>query len=87
MNVLKTALLVVAGVGAGLATGLLTAPKSGKETRNDLADEMDATKKALEEAATQKLEEAKKILNDTVQTQAENGINAIHKMKKAVMPG
>jgi gas vesicle protein len=36
-SLLKNTLLVSGGIVAGLITGILTAPKSGKETREELA--------------------------------------------------
>ena len=38
MKALNVALAVAGGVAVGAALGLLLAPKSGKETRNDIKD-------------------------------------------------
>ncbi len=77
-------LIFITGALAGLATGLLTAPSSGKKTRKQISQEFDSTRNSLEEAANLKLEEAKSLLNKTVERQAEVGKNAIDKAKKAV---
>jgi gas vesicle protein len=72
------------GAGAGLLAGLLTAPRSGKESRKMISDEIDNTKTALEDAANQKLEEAKSYLNNTIETQMDNGKKAIENIKEKV---
>lgn len=82
-SIAKLMITFVSGAAAGLAAGYLTAPKSGEKTRKDIAKEYDATKKALEQAATSKLEEAKEILNETVEKQADNGKSFISRVKDA----
>ncbi len=64
-NAAKTILSFAIGTGVGLATGLLTAPRSGKKTREQISNEIDRQKNALEESATNKLNEAKELLNIT----------------------
>ncbi len=54
---------MMVGALAGWTVGYLTAPRSGKRTRKQLADEALEIKDALEEAANTKLEEAKTMLN------------------------
>lgn len=70
----KFALGAVFGALVGVVAGVLTAPKSGRETRADLkakADDVkkDATKKAkdVKKQAETKYEEARKVATDTVE--------------------
>lgn len=84
-NTTKTILSFAIGTGVGLATGILTAPRSGKKTREKIGDEFDKQKQALEEAATSKLNEAKDLLNSTLEKQLDKGKNSIEKVKKMVL--
>jgi gas vesicle protein len=43
-NTLKNILLVTGGLAAGVITGVLTAPKSGKETREDIMNKINELK-------------------------------------------
>ena len=72
------------GIGAGLLTGYLTAPRSGKKTREKIASDMDEFKTSFEKRANQKLQEAKKILNETVDEQVKRGKDVLDKMKDTV---
>ena len=47
-NTLKNILLVTGGLTAGVITGMLTAPKSGKETREDLMNKINELKSRIE---------------------------------------
>jgi gas vesicle protein len=58
----KVALSAVIGGLAGYVTGVLTAPKSGKQTRNELVDKAEAAK----DGAEYKLQEAIDELNTTI---------------------
>lgn len=69
---------------AGFGIGLLTAPRSGKRTRAKLMDDFDETKGAIEDVATKKLKEAKKILNETVNTTKEDSKKALDLLKEKV---
>lgn len=80
----KAILSFTIGAAVGVAAGMLTAPRSGKRTRVILGSEFDRTKTALEEAATSKLNEAKEILNSTIDTQLAKGKEGIEKVKKMV---
>jgi gas vesicle protein len=55
---------VIAGV-AGYIGGILTAPKSGKETRKKLAEEAEGLKDSTEEQLQKANEELKVLLKDT----------------------
>ncbi|MBI4034372.1 YtxH domain-containing protein [Candidatus Saccharibacteria bacterium] len=55
---------LVAGV-AGYVAGLLTAPKSGKETRQDLADKADQLKNEAEAKLESARDELEQLLTDT----------------------
>jgi gas vesicle protein len=68
--------------GAGLAIGILTAPRSGKRTRAMLRDDVDETKAALNKAANKKIKEAKKQINKSVEKQLKNGKTILDNAKK-----
>ncbi len=82
MKTLKYVLSIGIAAGAGMAIGILTAPRSGKRTRARLKDEFDETKSALEDKATKKLNEAKRMLNESVQSQLKNGKSILDSAKK-----
>ena len=82
MKTLKYVLSIGIAAGVGMAIGILTAPRSGKRTRARLMDEFEETKSSLEDKATKKLNEAKKVLNDSVQTQLKNGKSILDSAKK-----
>ncbi len=84
MNTFKIFLAFVIGTGAGLLTGILTAPRSGKKTRKMIVDEVDSTKKSLEDMAHKRLEEAKDLLNRTVEKPMEMGNKTVKKVKEAL---
>ncbi|MGB3468209.1 MAG: YtxH domain-containing protein [Cyclobacteriaceae bacterium] len=80
----KAILSFTIGAAVGVAAGILTAPRSGKRTRVILGSEIDRTKTALEEAANIKLNEAKELLNSTLETQLAKGKESINKVKNMV---
>jgi gas vesicle protein len=55
---------LIAGV-AGYLSGILTAPKSGKETRKQLVEEAESVKESTEEQLQKANEELKVLLKDT----------------------
>lgn len=61
---MRKVLTVISAAVAGFAAGILTAPKSGKETRADLKKKADEMK----EAADKKVDEAKAAAKDGVKT-------------------
>ena len=69
----------------GVITGLFTAPRSGKKSRKKLVAEVTTRKENLEDAATRKLEEAKEILNKTVEKQAAKSKEFIDKTKESII--
>lgn len=80
MKALKIISTFIIGAGAGLAAGYLTAPRSGKDTRDKLVEESQEYKDALEKAATQKLAEAKSILNKTIKEKSAQGKQMLDKV-------
>jgi gas vesicle protein len=84
MKTLKLILSLGIATGAGLAIGVLTAPRKGKHTRNRIKNEIDSAKDSFENAANEKLLEAKAILNKTIENQKKNGVETAKKLKKAV---
>ena len=65
MKKVNMLLAFAVGTGVGLATGILTAPRSGKKTREMIGNEVNDTAKSLEAAAQSKLDEARKLINDS----------------------
>lgn len=65
MKKVNMLLAFAVGTGVGLATGILTAPRSGKKTREMIGNEVNDTAKNLEAAAQSKLDEARKLINDS----------------------
>lgn len=84
MTHFKYFLSIAIAAGAGYAIGLLTAPKKGKHMRSMIMNELDSTKDDLEEAASQKLHEAKKILKKAVENKQESGKKALNKIKESM---
>lgn len=85
MKALKFISTFIIGAGAGLAAGYLTAPRSGKDTREKLVDESKEYKDALEKAATEKLAEAKSILNKTIKEKSTQGKELLDKVADKAM--
>ena len=81
----KSLLSFTIGAAVGVAAGILTAPRSGKRTRVMIGGEIDRTKSALEEAAASKLNEAKEILNNTIDAQISKGKESIDKVKNMLV--
>ncbi len=79
-------LIVSLGIaaGAGMAIGLLTAPRKGKHIRARIKDELDNTKDELAIATNRKLSAAKKSLNRTMEKQQNKSMAAIDKIKNTV---
>ncbi|GAB4242465.1 MAG: hypothetical protein Tsb0034_19920 [Ekhidna sp.] len=82
MSTYKSILTFMLGAGVGVATGILTAPRSGKKTREKISNDFEEKKNELEEMANKKLEEAKGFLNQTVERQTENGKKFLDKVKE-----
>lgn len=54
----KFTLGAIVGIAAGVVTGILTAPKSGKETRGDIKQKAGKLKKGADEKASKAKREA-----------------------------
>lgn len=80
MKAFKFITTLVIGVGTGLVAGYLTAPRSGKATRSKIVEDSQEYKDALEKAATQKLAEAKTILNETIKEKSVQGKKALDQL-------
>lgn len=76
-TLLKTIFTLLIGIGTGLVTGYFTAPRSGKKSREKLVTDINSTKNEIEQAALRKLEEAKVILNESVESQKAKSKKAI----------
>ncbi len=83
-TVIKAILTFISGATIGLLTGILTAPRSGKATRVKVITDIKDQKDQLEEAATRKLEEAKTILNESIEKQKKASMNNIDKVAEAI---
>ena len=60
----KFALGALLGAAAGVVAGVLTAPKSGKETRADLKNKADELKTQASEKADKAKQQADKLVKD-----------------------
>jgi len=58
-KIVKQVGVIASAIGAGVVTGLMLAPKSGKESRKDIKDKLDETKETLEEKTQQVKDELK----------------------------
>jgi len=82
MKTFRYILSIGIAAGAGLAIGILTAPRSGKRTRAMLRDDFDEKKAELEDIANKKMKEAKKTIKKSAQKQLENGKSILDTAKK-----
>ncbi|MEL7145074.1 MAG: YtxH domain-containing protein [Bacteroidota bacterium] len=82
-NIVRTSLTFLVGAGVGVAAGMLTAPRSGKQTREKISNEFDEKKNELESIANKKLDEAKNLLNQAVEKQTANGKKVLDKVKES----
>jgi gas vesicle protein len=82
MKTFRYILSIGIAAGAGLAIGVLTAPRSGEKTRARLRDGFDEKKSAMEDAASKKLKEAKKLLTESAKKQLENSKSILDTAKK-----
>lgn len=58
-NIAKKAGVIASAIGAGVVAGLMLAPKSGKETREDIKNKATETKESIEAKAKQLKDKAK----------------------------
>lgn len=87
----KFALGAFFGAVAGLAAGLLTAPKSGKETRADLKDAALKTKDSVvseaekaKDVATQKGQQVKQKAEEVVEDVTERAVDLRDRTEQAI---
>lgn len=58
-NIAKKAGVIASAIGAGVVAGLMLAPKSGKETREDIKNKATETKESIEAKGKQLKDKAK----------------------------
>jgi gas vesicle protein len=75
---------VIAGI-AGYVTGILTAPQSGKETREDIADTAWETKESVENQLRELNEELKDLIDETKTKSVALGGKAREEFNEAVV--
>jgi len=69
------------GAAAGVLTGILLAPDSGKRTRRKILREVQDWEEDIGYAAAKKLKKAKRDLNDKVEDFAEKGKEKLKNLK------
>jgi gas vesicle protein len=84
MKTFKWILSLGIATGAGLAIGVLTAPRKGKHTRNRIKNEFEDMKDSFEDAANTKLKEAKTILNETLDNQKKRVASQLKNAKNKI---
>lgn len=77
-------LTLITGTAAGLTIGYLTAPRSGDKTRKRITKELNSTRKNLEKAVSEKIEDYKTQMNQMLEQQANNGKKSIDKMRDKI---
>jgi gas vesicle protein len=75
---------LIAGVG-GYLTGLLTAPKSGKETRRDIVEDAEAIKDSTEDQLKKANDELKGLINDAKTKSVALSAHAREEFNEAVL--
>ena len=76
----KFALGAVIGAAAGVVAGILTAPKSGKETRADLKAKADDLKQQADKTAAEAKKKGEKVYKETrkqVETAVDGGLKTV----------
>jgi gas vesicle protein len=84
MKTVKWILSLGIATGAGLAIGILTAPRKGKHTRNKLKNEFEDMKDSFEDAANSKLKEAKAVLNESLDNQKKKVASQLRTAKNKI---
>ncbi|GEM_PF-1331777 len=74
----------ILGAGAGVAYGILTAPRSGKNTRKKIAKDVDAARKSIEKTTSKKFDETKELIRSNADKQIEKGKKALDKIKESI---
>lgn len=78
---IEKSLLFTLGAGAGLTIAYLSAPEKGEKIRKKLAQELETTRKKVEENATENAQMAKEYLQKGYQKSTEYGRSAIAALK------
>jgi gas vesicle protein len=83
----KMALTAVVGGLAGYVTGVLTAPKSGKQTRNEIVDKAEAAKDGAEFKLQEAIDELNSTINNTKSKSLALGAKARSEYDESVVKG
>jgi gas vesicle protein len=83
----KMALTAVVGGLAGYVTGVLTAPKSGKQTRNEIVDKAEAAKDGAEFKLQEAIDELNNTINNTKSKSLALGAKARSEYDESVVKG
>lgn len=83
-NTAKIITGVVAGAAAGVLTGILLAPDSGKKTRKKIIDSSKELASSAGEVLSENVEKAKAKYNESLDSAAKSTKNGVDKAKAAL---
>ena len=84
MKALRIITTLSLGITAGLVAGYLTAPRSGKKTRQRISDEVDSQMKAIEDNFNNRVSKLKKDYNEQVKELTHTGKDVLNKTKEMI---
>lgn len=84
MKALRIITTLSLGITAGLVAGYLTAPRSGKKTRQRISDEVDSQMKSIEDTYKNQISKLKKDYNEQVKELTHTGKDVLNKTKEMI---